>query len=55
MEVKQVFITKKPDLSGFTSPEKGRRMAKEMYSQDVDIIYNVASLSGNGIIQEAKN
>jgi len=30
-------------------------MAKEMYSQDVDIIYNAASLSGNGIIQEAKN
>ncbi len=54
-EVKHVFITKKPDYSGFTNPEKGRSMAKKMYSQDVDIIYNVASLSGNGIIQEAKN
>ncbi len=54
VEVKHVFITKEPDYSGFTSPEKGRRMAVQMYGQDVDIIYNVASLSGNGIIHEAK-
>jgi len=55
VEVKHVFITKAPDYSGFTSPERGRSMAEKLYSQDVDIIYNVASLSGNGVIQEAKN
>ncbi|MBF0258728.1 MAG: BMP family ABC transporter substrate-binding protein [Desulfamplus sp.] len=55
VEVTHVFITNAPDYSGFTSPEKGRSMAKKMYGQDVDIIYNAASLSGNGVIQEAKN
>jgi len=55
VEVQHVFITKEPDYSGFISPEKGRRMAKKMYGQGVDIIYNAASLSGNGIIQEAKD
>jgi basic membrane protein A len=54
VEVQHVFITKEPDYSGFISPEKGRSIAEKMYHQDVDIIYNVASLSGNGIIQEAK-
>ncbi len=54
VEVKSVFITKLPDFSGFVSPEKGKHFAKELYNQGVDIIYNVASLSGNGIIQEAK-
>ncbi len=54
VEVKHVFITKGPDYSGFVSPEKGRSIAEKMYKEDVDIIYNVASLSGNGIIHVAK-
>ncbi len=54
VDVKHVFITKKPDFSGFTSPEMGQSLAEKMYGQDVDIIYNAASLSGNGIIHEAK-
>ncbi len=52
--VEVVFITKEPDYSGFTSPDKGQRLAKKMYNQGVDIIFNVASLSGNGIIREAR-
>ncbi len=55
VEIKYVFITNEPDYSGYTSPEKGRSIAKKMYKQDVDIIYSAAALSGNGIIQEAKN
>jgi len=52
--VEHIFITKEPDYSGFTSPEKGQSIAEKMYGQGVDIIYNAASLSGNGIIHEAK-
>ncbi len=55
VKVKYVFITEGPDYSGFINPGKGQSIAKEMYNQGVDIIYNVASISGNGIIREAKN
>ncbi len=42
-----------PDFSGFNNPEKGHTLANEMYDRGVDVIYNVASASGNGIITAA--
>jgi len=42
------------DLSGFNSPENGRERAIELYDEDVDVIYHAAGLSGNGIIEAAK-
>lgn len=42
------------DLAGFNSPEKGKENAIELYNDDVDIIYHAAGLSGNGIIEAAK-
>ena len=44
-----------PDFSGFSNPEKGYAIAKKMYAQDIDIIYSVAGVTGNGIIQCASD
>jgi len=42
------------DMAGFNSPEKGKENAIELYNKGVDIIYHAAGLSGNGIIEAAK-
>ena len=42
------------DVAGFNSPEKGKENAIELYNEGVDIIYHAAGLSGNGIIEAAK-
>jgi len=42
------------DLAGFNSPEKGKENAIELYDVGVDIIYHAAGLSGNGVIEAAK-
>jgi len=42
------------DLSGFNDSEKARDYAIELYDLRVDIIYHSAGLSGNGVIEAAK-
>jgi basic membrane protein A len=43
------------DWTGWESPSKAKKIADKMYKkQGVDIIYSVAGLSGNGIIESAK-
>jgi basic membrane protein A len=47
------FVTPSGDFSGFGKPGRGFEIAAQMYSQGVDIIYSVAGLTGNGVIQAA--
>ncbi len=44
-----------PNFQGFNDPEKGYMLANSMYDQGIDVIYNVASATGNGIIAAAKD
>ncbi len=37
----------------FANPAKGKEIAKAMYSNDVDVIYHAAGLSGAGVIEAA--
>ena len=37
----------------FANPAKGKEIAKAMYSDDVDVIYHAAGLSGAGVIEAA--
>jgi len=47
------FASLMPDFSGYHNPKLGYEIATEMYKSSVDVIYNVASLTGGGIIQAA--
>ncbi|WP_027721304.1 BMP family lipoprotein [Maridesulfovibrio zosterae] len=40
---------------GYEDPKKANIIAKQMYTDGADIIYAVAGLSGNGVIQAARN
>ncbi|MFP4136515.1 MAG: BMP family protein [Candidatus Acetothermia bacterium] len=37
----------------FANPAKGKEIAKALYSDDVDVIYHAAGLSGSGVIEAA--
>ncbi len=54
-DVKVSVVTVSPDgdYSGFNSPTLGFELAVAMYERGVDIIFSVAGLTGNGIIQAA--
>lgn len=53
IDITSVFVTESGDFSGFDKPDEGLKIATQMYSDGVDIIYSVAGLTGNGIIQAA--
>lgn len=53
--VENVYLSNFPDFSGFSNPDKGNKIALDMYKNDIDIIYSVAGGSGNGIIEAAKS
>ncbi len=40
---------------GYSNPNKGQKMASDMYDEGINIIYNVAGATGSGIIKEAVN
>lgn len=48
-----IFMTEAGDFSGFDKPNEGMQAATKMYNEGVDIIYSVAGLTGNGVIQAA--
>ncbi|SCY83167.1 BMP family lipoprotein [Desulfoluna spongiiphila] len=48
------FIAEKGDYSGFSNPDAGYALADTLYREGTDIIYAVAGLSGNGVIQAAR-
>ncbi|WP_167505826.1 BMP family lipoprotein [Desulfosediminicola flagellatus] len=54
VKIRKKFLSKAPDFSGFRDPAAGFEIAKEMYGSGVDIIYAAAGLTGNGVIQAAK-
>lgn len=48
------YISGPGDFSGFSNPDKAFEMAQKMYADGVDIIFAVAGLSGNGVIEAAR-
>lgn len=42
------------DFSGFSNPKKGFKQANSQYGQGADIIFAVAGLTGNGVIEAAR-
>lgn len=44
-----------PDYTGFNNPRKGFNIAKSLYDDGVDVIFSVAGMSGNGVIQAARS
>lgn len=53
VKVSAVLVSPAGDYSGFNSPTRGYELAVAMYEQGVDILFSVAGLTGNGIIQAA--
>ncbi len=53
ISINTVFMTEAGDFSGFEMPNEGLQVATEMYDSGVDVIYAVAGLTGNGVIQAA--
>lgn len=54
VEIRETFVSRMPDFSGFSTPDKGATLAKEWYDQGTDIIFAAAGTTGNGIIHQAK-
>lgn len=52
--IREEFVTKAPDYSGFQNPSEAYNMAMEAFEAEVDIIFAAAGLSGNGVMQAAK-
>jgi basic membrane protein A len=52
--VKEQFISIAPDYSGFKDPSLGHKIAMDFYDSGVDIIFSASGLSGNGVLQAAK-
>lgn len=53
INITSFFISPEGDYSGFTNPAEGYRIATKMYQEGIEIIYAVAGLTGNGVIQAA--
>ncbi|GAA3221269.1 BMP family protein [Streptomyces thermocoprophilus] len=45
------YLSRGTDLSGFSSPDKGKEAAQGMLDKGADIIYTAAGSSGNGAIE----
>lgn len=54
VSVSVVLLSSAGDYSGFNSPTRGFNLAMDMYDQGIDIIFSVAGLTGNGVIQAAQ-
>jgi len=52
--ISSIFVSPAGDYSGFTNPSQGYVLATEMYRSGIDIIFSVAGLTGNGVIQAAR-
>lgn len=48
------YISNLPNYSGFNNPKAGNQLALEMYKNGIDVVFGVAGMSGNGIIQAAR-
>ncbi|WP_136805781.1 BMP family lipoprotein [Desulfosediminicola flagellatus] len=55
IQVSEMFLsTPESGDSGFNNPKLGFKTANRMYNDGIDIIFGAAGLSGNGIIQAAR-
>ncbi|TIH15673.1 BMP family ABC transporter substrate-binding protein [Marinifilum sp. JC120] len=54
VEVEVKFVRSGLSARGFEDPQQANALAMNMYGSGVDIVYAVAGLSGNGIIQAAR-
>ncbi|BDQ34185.1 BMP family lipoprotein [Pseudodesulfovibrio portus] len=54
VEVLAEYISPAGDFSGFGDPEKGHDITMKQYDQGADIVFAVAGLSGNGVIEAAR-
>lgn len=54
IKIDDKYLTNPPDLSGFSSPSKGKEAANGMYDAGADVIYVAAGGSGTGVFQAAK-
>jgi basic membrane protein A len=50
-QVSAEYLTTGSDLSGFSSPDKGKAAAQGMLSRGIDVIYSAAGSSGTGSIE----
>ncbi|TIH17036.1 BMP family ABC transporter substrate-binding protein [Marinifilum sp. JC120] len=48
------YVSPLGDFSGFNAPAKGYNMAMGQYKEGADIIFTVAGLTGNGVIEAAR-
>ncbi|NDV27433.1 BMP family protein [Desulfovibrio sp. JC010] len=54
IEVKTAYVSPLGDFSGFNAPAKGYNMAMGQYNDGADVIFTVAGLTGNGVIEAAR-
>lgn len=53
-DIIEAHISRGRDPSGFSNPRKGYQTAMALYARGADIVFVAAGLSGNGVIQAAK-
>ncbi len=54
IRVKKAYLSPLGDFSGFNAPAKGYNIAMSLFSNGADVIFTVAGLSGNGVIEAAR-
>lgn len=54
IEIEVTYLSPLGDFSGFNAPAKGYNEAMSQYKNGVDVIFTVAGLTGNGIIEAAR-
>jgi basic membrane lipoprotein Med (substrate-binding protein (PBP1-ABC) superfamily)/DNA-binding SARP family transcriptional activator len=53
VEVRSVYLTESPDLTGFDSPTLGWHAARRLYGEGADVVLHAAGMSGFGVFQAA--
>ncbi len=48
------YVSPSGDFSGFDNPQKGHELAMEQYGKGADIVFAVAGVTGNGVIEAAR-
>lgn len=54
IKVTKAYLSPLGDFSGFNAPAKGYNIAMSQFGNGADVIFTVAGLSGNGVIEAAR-
>ncbi|WP_035076724.1 BMP family lipoprotein [Maridesulfovibrio zosterae] len=54
IDIEISYVSPIGDFSGFNAPDKGNAIAMNQYADGADIIFTVAGLTGNGVIEAAR-